>query len=129
MSKEMVKFEVDGLPPTSNHALLQTRGGRRFPSPEYKEWKEKVSKLKPQSIMDSEWYEVEATYYFPLYYKNGNVRKKDHRNLNKYADDEFCKLLGIDDSKIKTGHDDKQDCKEGEERTEWCIWAVGKTLG
>lgn len=125
MNKEEVQFEVGGLPPSSNHALLQTRSGRRFPSKEYKEWKELVGKLEPQHIVDSEWYEVEVTYYFPLYYKNGNLRKKDHRNLNKYADDEFCKLLGIDDSKIKTGHDDKQDCKEGEERTVWTIWAVG----
>jgi Holliday junction resolvase RusA-like endonuclease len=125
MKKELVKFEVKGLPPTSNHALKQGRGGRRYPSKEYKEWKEKVSKLKPQEIVDSEWYEVEVTYYFPLYYKNGNIRRKDHRNLNKYADDEFCKLLGIDDKQIKTGSDDKQDCKEGEERTVWTLWAVG----
>lgn len=125
MNKEEVQFEVGGLPPSSNHALLQTRSGRRFPSKEYKEWKELVGKLEPQHIVDSEWYEVEVTYYFPLYYKNGNLRKKDHRNLNKYADDEFCKLLGIDDSKIKTGHDDKQDCKEGEERTVWTVRAVG----
>lgn len=125
MKKEEVQFIVEGLPPSSNHALLQTRGGRRFPSPEYREWKKKVAKLRPVKIKDSEWYEVERVYYFPLYYKNGNIRKKDHTNLNKYADDEFCKLIGIDDKQIKTGSEDKQDCAEGEEKTVWTIWIVG----
>lgn len=126
MKKEEIQFEVNGLPPSSNHALERARNGRMYPSEEYREWKKSVSKLKSKKIADSEWYEVEVTYYFPLYYKNGNVRRKDHRNLNKYADDEFCKLLGIDDSRIKTGHDDKQDCKEGEERTVWTIWTIGE---
>ena len=125
MNNEEVQFEAKGLPPTSNHALLQARGGRRYPSEEYKKWKETVKKLKPKKIKDSEWYEVERIYYFPLYYKNGNIRRKDHTNLNKYADDEFCRLLNIDDSRIKTGHEDKQDCKEGEQKTVWILLAVG----
>ena len=125
MKHEEVHFTVRGLPPTSNHALLQARGGRRYPSEEYKKWKELVKALPNKKIDESEWYECGRVYYFPLYYKNGKIRKKDHTNLNKYADDELCKKLGIDDSHIKTSHDDKQDCKEGEERTEWTIWVVG----
>lgn len=129
--REYVKFEVQGLPPSANHALKQSRGGRRYPSKEYKEWKELLSKLKPKKIISSEWYEVEREYYFPLYYKNGNIRRRDVGNFDKYADDEFCKYIEtyegeeIDDKQIKTGHHDKRDCKKGEEKTVWTIWAVG----
>lgn len=122
---DVIYFRVAGLPPSENHALIQGRGGRRFPSKEYLAWKKKCSSLKNQKIDESEWYEVERVYHFPLYYKNGNIRKKDVSNLNKYCDDELAKVVGIDDSRIKCGHEDKVDCKEGEEYTEWTIYTIG----
>lgn len=129
--REYVKFEVKGLPPSANHALVQGRNGRRYPSKEYNEWKELLSKLKPKKILSSEWYEVEREYYFPLYYKNGSIRRRDVGNFDKYADDEFCKYVktyegeDIDDKQIKCGSHEKVDCKKGEEKTVWTIWGIG----
>ena len=119
-----VTFVVDGLPPSENHALCRARNGRMFPSKEYRRWKHTVSKLKNKSIQPSIWYCVSRQFYFPVRYKNGNIKKKDVSNLNKYADDELCKKLGIDDSYIIKGVEEKIDCNPGEEKTVWTIMCV-----
>lgn len=120
-----ITITIPGLPPSENHALLRARNGRMFPSKEYRKWKVQVSKiLVKQKIDKSTWYHADRVYYFPIFYKNGNVRKRDVSNLNKYADDELCKKIKIDDSHIKSGTEQKIECKEGEEKTIWRIVCI-----
>ena len=133
MKNNSITFEIEGLPPSVNHAMNQARNGRRYPSKELVEWKARVSELDITKILNSEWYEVERIYYFPLYFKNGNKRRKDVANLDKYADDLLCSRLvtydgrELDDREIKTGSHDKQNCEEGKERTVWTIWGIGES--
>lgn len=39
-----------------------------------------------------------------IFYKNGNLRKSDLFNRLKALHDEFCKIAGFDDSRIKAGY-------------------------
>lgn len=39
-----------------------------------------------------------------VYYQNGNVRKRDVFNYLKAGHDEFMKMCGVDDSRIKAGY-------------------------
>jgi Holliday junction resolvase RusA-like endonuclease len=130
MKSSEVQFVVNGTPPSVNHALL---GGGRYPSKEYKAWKRAVEEQTTEvRIVGSQFYETEVCVYFPLFYKNGNLRKKDIGNYIKYIDDELCKRLvtyegeGVDDMQILSSTISKVDCKAGEERVEWTIWGVGK---
>lgn len=131
MKVECVKFIVKGIAPSENHANGRARNGRLFPSKEYKAWKKVCEGLKVQRIIDSEFYETERVFHFPLYWKNGNLKKKDTTSYIKYTDDELVKRLityndkQIDDCQIRMGSEEKVNCKEGEEYTEWTIWSVG----
>ena len=110
-------FEVFGLPPSVNHALVHARG-RTFPTKEYKEWRKLCKALPIKKIKKSKWYGVEIFFFFPIFYKNGNVRKKDRSNFIKYAEDELCRRLEtysgekVDDSLIKVGTAAKIDSAE-----------------
>lgn len=132
METDCVTIVVKGMAPSENHALNRARSGRMYPSKLFQEWKRLCEKVKVQKIVDSTWYEVERTYYFPLFFKNGQIRKKDVTNCNKYTDDELVKRLitysgkEIDDKQIISGYERKVDCKEGEERTEWTIYSIGQ---
>ena len=129
MKKDTITIEVPDVPVSVNGAL---KGARRFPSKEYKAWKDIVEESVPDKIkiQKSMWYEVIREYYFPLFYKNGNVRIKDVANYIKYADDELVKHLvtyegdKVDDCQFIHGEETKIDCKEGEEKTIWTITAI-----
>lgn len=115
--KTSVTIEVPGLPPSANNALVHAPR-RTFPTKEYRAWKKLCKNIKVQKIKKAEWYGVEIFFHFPLYYKNGNVMRKDRSNYIKYAEDELCKKLvtydgePIDDKLIKTGVEEKIDSDE-----------------
>ena len=121
MRNNTVTFEVPLLPVNVNRM-------KRYPTMEYKRWRDTVADLPIQKIESAEWYGVERVFYFPLYYKNGNIRVKDVGNYIKYADDMFCKQLvtydgePIDDKKIVEGSETKVDSEEV--KTVWSIYVI-----
>ena len=115
MGKGSVFFEIDALPVSVNKAVRHSRKGS-YKSQEFKDWVELVFLTqKEQTILNSEWYGVEVLLYFPLYYKNGNIRRKDADDMLKYAiDTTLLRLIdedgdNIDDSRIIEGHFEKFD--------------------
>jgi len=127
--KECVTFKIDMLPVSENRAIrTSSRGG--YKTKEYKEWEEFILlTVKEQTICASEWYETEILYFYPIYFKNGNVRKKDAHNLIKYAIDTVLhnKVVDengekIDDSRILGGSWYKYDSdKESFEISFYCV--------
>jgi Holliday junction resolvase RusA-like endonuclease len=113
-----VKYILSQLPPSSNHAIRSSRFGY-YPTKEYKQFKRYISGLEKKTIEKSTFYKVNRKFYLPLFYKNGNVRKKDLTNMIKYVDDELCKLVGIDDSQILEGTEKKINCT-----LEYCEWEI-----
>ena len=113
-------YEIKSLPVTVNHALGRTRTGRSYKTKAYKQWVKdfKTAYPKERKIKDSQWYGIEIQLYFPLFYKNGNVRKKDVSNYIKYAEDlVFGNLItyngdSIDDCRITEGEYFKIDSEE-----------------
>lgn len=113
-----IVYNLDILPPSSNNALRSSKFGY-YPTKEYKEFKRYVMTLDKKQIEDNDWYVVKRTFYMPLRYKNKSIRKKDLTNMIKYLDDELCKLIGIDDSKIIAGSEVKVD-----DELEHCEWEL-----
>ena len=109
------------LPVSENEAVRMTyRGGYR--TKKFNEWIKMVELMPVQTINKCEWYGYEIIFHFPLYFKNGNVRKKDGHNMIKYGVDT---VLGrvvdsegheIDDCRIIEGShckvDDDNECVE-----------------
>ena len=96
---------------------MTSRGG--YKTKAYREWEEEVMlTVKEQTIANSEFYGVEIIYYFPIYYKNGNVRRKDFKNMDKYAVDTVLKKLvdedgeEIDDCRLLESYECKVDSEE-----------------
>ncbi len=107
---------------------MSSRGG--YKTKKYKEWEEYVGLVvKEQSIECSEFYGVEILYYFPIYYKNGNIRKKDFKNMDKYAIDTVMKKLideegnTIDDCRLSESCECKIDSEE--EKVEITFYCIG----
>jgi Holliday junction resolvase RusA-like endonuclease len=126
--KDVVVFVIDMLPVSENDAVRMTpRGG--YKTRKYKEWEEFVGyTVKEKTIACSQWYGIEIVYYFPLYYKNGKVRRKDFKNMDKYAIDVVLKKVvdqkgnPIDDCRIMESSECKIDSdKEKVEITFYCI--------
>ena len=67
---------------------------------------------------ESGLYCMDYVFRFPLYYKNGNLRKRDADDMVKYATDVFCKRLRasdgsvFDDKKVVGGYFMKEDGQE-----------------
>lgn len=128
MTKDYATFKIDMLPVSENQAVRSSsRGG--YKTKKYKEWEELVLLTqKERKISCSQWYGVEIILHFPLYYKNGNIRKKDSHNLIKYAIDTVLRKVidekgkGIDDCRILECYECKVDSpKECTEITFYCI--------
>lgn len=126
--KEEVYFKIDMLPVSTNRAINNSaRGG--YKSKEYKEWEQFVLlTVKEQVIGCNEWYGAEIIYHLPLYYKNGNIRKIDGHNFDKYAIDTVLSRVKdedgneIDDCRIIEHSECKcDDTKEWCEITFYCI--------
>jgi Holliday junction resolvase RusA-like endonuclease len=124
-----VKFEIDMLPVTENNAVRMTRRGG-YKTQDYKDWEEYVLlTVKEKEIDVSEWYKAQVVCHFPLYYKNGNIRKKDAHNRIKYAVDTLLhnKVIDskgnrIDDKRIIKGRWEKvEDDKEWVEIIFECV--------
>lgn len=106
--RNVVYFNIDMLPVSENEAVRMTpRGG--YKTKKFKEWVKFVSKQKEQTINKSEWYGYEIVFHFPLYYKNGNIRRKDAHNMIKYAIDTVLEKVvdsdgnAIDDCRVIEG--------------------------
>jgi Holliday junction resolvase RusA-like endonuclease len=127
--KNTATFKIDRLPVSENDAVRMTpRGG--YKTRKYQEWEEYVGyTVKEVVIETSEWYGVEIIYYFPLYCKNGNIKRKDHKNMDKYAIDTTIKKLvdsngeKIDDCRIIESSECKVDSKD--ERVEITYYCIG----
>lgn len=96
---------------------MTPRGG--YKTKAYREWEEEVMlTVKEQTIECSEFYGVEIIYYFPIYYKNGKIRKKDFKNMDKYAVDTVIRKLKdkngkeIDDRRLSESYECKVDSEE-----------------
>jgi len=115
--KEVVVFKINGLPVSENEAVRMTsRGG--YKTKKFKEWEKLVSLQKEKIIDKCEWYGYEAIFHFPLYYKNGNIKKKDGHNMIKYAVDTVLSRVRdtdgneIDDCRILEGSHCKIDSED-----------------
>jgi hypothetical protein len=127
--KETVTFKINRLPVSENNAVrMSSRGG--YKTKAYREWEEEVMlTVKEQTIANSEFYGVEIIYYFPIYYKNGNIRRKDFKNMDKYAIDTVMRKLRdedgeeIDDCRLLESYERKVDSEE--ERVEITFYRIG----
>lgn len=85
--------------------------------------------VKEKTIANSEFYGVKIIYYFPIYYKNGNVRRKDFKNMDKYAIDTVMRKLRdedgeeIDDCRLLESYECKMDSEE--EKVEITFYSIG----
>lgn len=127
MKNKQVQFTVNALPCNVNNAVRMTsRGG--YKTKHYKLWENAVNMLPTAKIVDATWYEIELVLHFPIYNKNGTVKRKDASNYIKYAEDLFFKKLTtydgnpIDDSRILQGSYQKVDSKKL--YTEFTVYAL-----
>jgi len=92
------------LPPSVNG--LYAGMARRFKSKKYKEWLEQAvdscgTTLSKYEVNPDVWFKTEYTYYMPLWYKNGNVKKRDVGNYEKAVSDFLGdNIEGFDDMMI-----------------------------
>ena len=107
---------------------MTSRGG--YKTKAYQEWEEEVMlTVKEQTIAKSEFYGVEIIYYFPIYYKNGKICKKDFKNMDKYAIDTVMKKLRdedgneIDDCRLSESYECKIDSEQ--EKVEISFYCIG----
>ena len=127
--KTTATFKIDRLPVSENDAVrMSSRGG--YKTKKYKEWEEEVMlTVKEQTIANSEFYGVEIIYYFPIYYKNGNIRRKDFKNMDKYAIDTVMKKLRdekgneIDDCRLSESYECKINSEQ--EKVEISFYCIG----
>jgi len=130
--KRVVSFNIDGIPPSLNHAYgISTKGGRvrRYLQQSAKNWKELVGyTCKENKIKDAECYGVEIIFYFPIRTKLNKMRRKDVDNMLKLTiDSTIDKLVTYEGEKI----DDCRlievsaiKCDSNEERTEVNYYAM-----
>ena len=91
--KNSATFKIDALPVSTNKAVGHSRRGG-YKTQEYKDWEQLVMLTqKEKTIKCSEWYGVEMVYHFPIYYKNGNIRRVDGPNFDKYNIDIVLRRL------------------------------------
>jgi len=128
---DTVTFNIEGIPPSLNHAYgITARYGRvrRFPLPKLKEWIDIVSVLPTQYIQDADTYGVEVLFYFPIHTKEGKMRRKDTDNMLKYVIDPVIDKTKtysnkeINDCQIVEIHAYK--CDANKPRTEISLFAM-----
>jgi Holliday junction resolvase RusA-like endonuclease len=126
--RNTVRFEIQGLPVSVNNAI-RFAGKRTYKTKQFKQWEELVFYCtKEQTINKSEWYGVEVLCHFPLYCKNGSIRRKDIDDLLKYAIDTTLERVvdsegnPIDDKCILEGSFAKIDSEQ--EKTEIIFYTI-----
>ena len=112
------------FPPSTNnqYATIMRNGVPiRIPSSDYKifkarmaDWHMKRDRLVTETrnfmleiVARKNFFRVDKYYCVPkaeIYYKNGNLRKRDVSNFVKAIDDEFVKMVAMDDSRIKASY-------------------------
>lgn len=109
----MIKFEINSLPPSENHAMLQ-RGFRRFPSKELVAFRKIIDSTLPPFVLpfdksDKIFLDFTIWFYCPLYNKgNGEIRRFDVHNYDKHLIDYVCTRLRyqngeeVDDRVVKS---------------------------
>lgn len=130
--KTVLHIEIPGIPPSLNDShKVAVRNGRvwKYPHKSLKEWLDLVGfTLEPMKIVETEWYGAEYIFYFPIYCKNGNIRRKDVSNLIKYVEDPIMERVTtyegkkIDDSRFLEVSAMKVDSPE--DKTEINIYAM-----
>ena len=93
------------LPPSVNG--LYAGKVRRFKSKKYEEWIARAldafgTKYDNTEINPEVWLKAKYTFYMPLWYKNGNIKRRDVANYEKAASDFIGDhLTGFEDMMIK----------------------------
>lgn len=86
--------------PSVNHLYMQ-RGFVRFLTKEAKELKERIkARCMPDNSLVGVLLRVVVEIHENWYYENGNIKKKDVANLEKFLIDSIFEGLGLDDKYI-----------------------------
>ena len=87
----MKEISIELPIPISVNKAYAGNGRIRYKSREYKEYEEKVKEImqnaKTLEIDPLKWVVAEYRFFFPLYFKNGKIRKRDVANLEKVLSD------------------------------------------
>lgn len=59
--------------------------------------------MPPFSVSESKMLRMEATFYYPMYHKNGKLKKRDSSNMLKLLQDSIAERYGLDDKFITEG--------------------------
>jgi Holliday junction resolvase RusA-like endonuclease len=96
MLKETAKFEVESIPVSVNNGIrYSTKTHRSYKTKPYKEWEKQFTYFPIQHIKYSQWYQIDIYVGFKLFYKNGNIKRKDIDDMLKYTID--CALSRVRD--------------------------------
>ena len=121
MVEKEIRLKFDFIPPSINEVYSWYY--KRHKSTSYREFLSKLDVFflqhnKKYKITEDQWLEVDYTFYFPLYFKNGKIRKKDLGNFEKVLTDGLCKFInGFKDENIKNIYLHKNNCVAGKECT------------
>ena len=131
-------FKFQGLPPSTNHAYENKRGGRgRRLSTEAESYKRKItfelasrypSELERLRRFPAERWVVAYVFHFQLYSKHGTMLKRDAANRVKLLEDAVAEVLQVDDSVYLDVLAGKRHC-EGDPFTEVILSVHKNTHG
>lgn len=115
MTEKSIILSFPFLPCSMNEAYAGFP--RRHKSNKYKEFEKKMEihmRKYPKFEIDGDrWLSVKYVFYFPLFFKNGNIRKRDLCNLEKTLSDCLAHHIpGFLDEKIKEIAMIKEDSEE-----------------
>ena len=121
MREKEIKIILNYLPPSVNEAYSGYRV--RHKSKAYLDFLRNLEAWflqaeKNYKISGDSWLAVDYTFYFPLYFKNWKIRKRDLWNFEKVLTDWLSHFIPwFDDEKIKVINLRKNDCEKWEEKT------------
>lgn len=112
-------LSIPELPPSINSLYSTGRGGKRFMTKEGKVFKRLVSLLARnasagRSLDPYCFYVLRVTFFMPIRFKNGTVRKWDVTNHLKALEDALAKVLELDDSHFVQVSAGKSPIRHGE---------------
>jgi hypothetical protein len=71
--------------------------------PECLLWKSQAKQFMPQFKGTGKFLRLEAVFYYPMFYKNGKLKKRDSSNMIKLLQDSIAERYGLDDKFITEG--------------------------
>ena len=126
--RESKGFVIPFLPPSMNSMYNVLFGLKRIElKPEVRLWKTKAKAYIPllSPHEDSYLFDINASFYYNFFYKNGKLKKVDTQNLMKVLIDAVAEKNGIGDEYFKFGsYESYHD--EAEERVECVLSQVNK---